>query len=400
MKKHLFTAFLFLFLACLVFAAPAFAEEDSGNLESFFLYRNSPSLDPQVLESDDSCYWTEGWKWDADSRTLTLKNANLDKQVYLPKDSTVILIGDNKVTRLDAFGDMTITGSGRLETDFLSTSLRSTPPIPSTVTIKRAEVLANDTQLTSLVLRNGASFTAPHSLQIEDGFVLADDSTLNVEASDDGYALYAKDIVLIDSTVTVDEAQKAWVPVCAKDDHLFIVDSLVTVSGKAVSSPEDIPLSGPDGKPFTTGWNYIPATGEWCYLYENGWRYVGLLEWNGDYYYLDPYMLTNIYFTEDNIARYFDAYGVMQTGWVQPFLNQRGGGSDRWVYFNEDGSKADRWFFVDGHWYFQGVGATGILAIGWQEIGGEYYYFDESGAMLADTVVDGYVLAADGRWIP
>ncbi len=400
MKRNVLTTVIATVFTCLVFAMPAFAEEDSGNPEDFFLYRNSPSRDPQVLESDDSCYWTEGWKWDADSRTLTLKNATLDKQVYLPKDSTVILMGDNKVTRLDAFGDMTITGSGRLETDFLSTSLRSTPPIPATVTIKRAEVLANDTQLTSLVLRNGASFTAPHSLQIEDGFVLVDDSTLNVEASDDGYALYAKDIVLIDSTVTVDEAQKAWVPVCAKDDHILMVDSLVTVAGKAVSSSEDIPLNGPDGKPLTAGWNYIPATGEWCYLYENGWRYVGLLEWNGDYYYLNPYMLTNIYFTEDNIARYFDAYGVMQTGWVQPFLNQPGGGSDRWVYFNEDGSKADRWFFVDGHWYYQGIGATGILVTGWQKIGGEYYYFDESGAMLADTVVDGYVLAADGRWIP
>ena len=99
MKRNVLTTVIATVFTCLVFAMPAFAEENSGNPEDFFLYRNSPSRDPQVLESDDSCYWTEGWKWDADSRTLTLKNATLDKQVYLPKDSTVILIGDNKVTR-------------------------------------------------------------------------------------------------------------------------------------------------------------------------------------------------------------------------------------------------------------------------------------------------------------
>ena len=38
-------------------------------------------------------------------------------------------------------------------------------------------------------------------------------------------------------------------------------------------------------------------------------------------------------------------------------------------------------------------------SIGWREIDGKWYYFNQDGYMAHDTVIDGYELAHDGAWI-
>ncbi|RHP88481.1 hypothetical protein DXA36_12480 [Eisenbergiella sp. OF01-20] len=39
---------------------------------------------------------------------------------------------------------------------------------------------------------------------------------------------------------------------------------------------------------------------------------------------------------------------------------------------------------------------NGKALTGWKEIGGKRYYFDENGAMVVNTKVDGYVVGPDG----
>lgn len=39
------------------------------------------------------------------------------------------------------------------------------------------------------------------------------------------------------------------------------------------------------------------------------------------------------------------------------------------------------------------------MAIGWKAIGSDWYYFDKKGEMLSNTVVNGYLVAFDGRVI-
>jgi hypothetical protein len=52
---------------------------------------------------------------------------------------------------------------------------------------------------------------------------------------------------------------------------------------------------------------------------------------------------------------------------------------------------------TDGTWNYNKV--DGTKATGWINDKGTWYYLNESGAMLADTTVDGYVLDATGAWV-
>jgi glucan-binding YG repeat protein len=52
---------------------------------------------------------------------------------------------------------------------------------------------------------------------------------------------------------------------------------------------------------------------------------------------------------------------------------------------------------TDGTWIYNK--ADGTKATGWINDKGTWYYLNESGAMLANTTVDGYVLDATGAWI-
>ena len=85
----------------------------------------------------------------------------------------------------------------------------------------------------------------------------------------------------------------------------------------------------------------------------------------------------------------------------------------RWYYFNQDGvmlsdtvyddyllSKSgamveDSWVKIDDKWYFA-TNSGKIIRNKWEKINGAWYRFDESGAMLTNTVYNDYLLQSSG----
>lgn len=67
-----------------------------------------------------------------------------------------------------------------------------------------------------------------------------------------------------------------------------------------------------------------------------------------------------------------------------------------WSYNKADGTKATGWL-QDGAWYY--LNANGVMAEGWINDRGTWYYLNALWAMLANTVVDGYVLGVNGAWV-
>ena len=149
----------------------------------------------------------------------------------------------------------------------------------------------------------------------------------------------------------------------------------------------------------------------WYYLQKNGKMKRGWLNHGSKWYYFgsDGLMRTgwlssagNWYFLKDN--------GAMQTGW---FFEE-----GNWYFFSTDGKMQKGWKIIQGNYYFfkpNGVMHTGwlkdkekwyylenngVMQTGWSEIGGKKYYFSPaSGAMQTGFINDGekkYYLKADG----
>lgn len=120
--------------------------------------------------------------------------------------------------------------------------------------------------------------------------------------------------------------------------------------------------------------------GTWSYNKADGTKVIGWIQDGANWYY------TN-------------ASGVMQTGW------QYVGGM--WYYLNptSDGVKGAMktgWQNIGGTWYYLNPisdGTRGSMKTGWVNDNGTWYYCNSSGAMLANTVVNGYALGSNGAWI-
>ena len=67
----------------------------------------------------------------------------------------------------------------------------------------------------------------------------------------------------------------------------------------------------------------------------------------------------------------FDAEGWMLTGW-----QQRDG---HWYLLGADGAMLTGWQRVDGKWYF--LDDSGAMATGWRMVGDKWYFMDENGSM-------------------
>ena len=161
-----------------------------------------------------------------------------------------------------------------------------------------------------------------------------------------------------------------------------------------------------DGK-MATGWIKLGST--WYYLQPGGQMKYGWLNLNNKWYYFQGNGAMVEGFNSINGKTYFfDASGAMRVGWFKI--------SDQWYYFNSDGAMMTGWIRPDGNWYYlfsNGIMATGKTAIkgkwyhlkaggamstGWVQDNGSYYYFDlSSGAMVTNTVVDGWEIGPDGK---
>lgn len=99
-----------------------------------------------------------------------------------------------------------------------------------------------------------------------------------------------------------------------------------------------------------------------------------------------------------------------QVGWVQDQVG--------WWYRNADGSyPVHNWQLINDKWYY--FGGNGYMMTGWVQLGDKWYYLDPSGAMttdwqfvngkwylmrangemIANEIVNGYVLGPDGAWV-
>ncbi len=168
------------------------------------------------------------------------------------------------------------------------------------------------------------------------------DKVYKVDGSFDEFSVYDKDNIV------------AW----SEDDDVYSL-----IGGKETSDDKN-----PTTPVTTSGW--VQATdGTWSYNKADGTKATGWLQ-DGAWYYLN-------------------ANGVMQTGW------QNVGGI--WYYLNTSGAMQTGWVNVSGTWYY--LNASGAMQTGWINDNGTWYYCNASGAMLANTVVDGYVLGANGAWV-
>lgn len=73
--------------------------------------------------------------------------------------------------------------------------------------------------------------------------------------------------------------------------------------------------------------------------------------------------------------------------------NIQTGGS--WQYKKADGTIAIGWTSIGREWYY--FDSTGSMKTGWlQDASGKWYYLNESGVMVKDTVINGYKIGSDG----
>jgi hypothetical protein len=67
-------------------------------------------------------------------------------------------------------------------------------------------------------------------------------------------------------------------------------------------------------------------------------------------------------------------------------------------WWNAEGSSwSVGWKDIDGEWYY--FDNDGYMKKGWIRDGSKWYYLYSSGAMAKDTTINGYVLDSDGVWI-
>ena len=190
--------------------------------------------------------------------------------------------------------------------------------------------------------------------------------------------------------------------------------------------PGDEPTPGKTGwQKDATGWWYKNADGSypystwkaidgaWYYFNASGYRVTGWQIIGGRWYYLDEN--TGVMAHDEWIdGFYVTGSGAMANGWAKL---EKG-----WYYFGTDGIAKTGWIQVGNNWYygqpdseipgllvenaFRDInGATyyfkagGYMAISWQVIDGEDYFFTGSGAMAKNQWSGSYYLGEDGKML-
>lgn len=127
--------------------------------------------------------------------------------------------------------------------------------------------------------------------------------------------------------------------------------------------------------------NYFGLSkGQWE-LDGSQWKYS-----NGDgTYKTSQWLLLN------GVWYYFDAKGIMQTGWTKV--------GDTTYYMDADGAMRTGWLYLDDTWYYLGTSGARVADC-WQWINNKCYYFDSNGCMAADTWVGDSYVDTSGAWVP
>lgn len=176
-------------------------------------------------------------------------------------------------------------------------------------------------------------------------------------------------------SVPATEKTKAYIYVEALGSYMpieaAVADGKMTIDAVAgvpyVVSADDIAQSVVE-----EGWNKVNDT--WYVVKDNGSLATGWYNDNGTWYNLSD-------------------EGKMNTGWIKD-------SDGRWYMLNANGAMKTGWLLDnDGKWYMLDKN-SGEMKTGWfNDDNGKWYYLNSNGAMASDTVVDGYVLGADGAWI-
>jgi len=127
-----------------------------------------------------------------------------------------------------------------------------------------------------------------------------------------------------------------------------------------------------------TGW--LEIEGRWFYFDVSGVMAEGWKQISGKWYYFDPVegMKSGEYFIDSNHKRYyFKPSGEMAKGWLEIAV----GINSYWHYFFSDGSEAHGWNQIGGQWYFFDKN-YGQMITGWLEDNDKLYYMKSSGAMM------------------
>lgn len=165
------------------------------------------------------------------------------------------------------------------------------------------------------------------------------------------------------------------------------------------SNTEDSNSSSGGPSSTVLGWR---QNGEDWYFEENGRLAKGWKQVNNNWYFFDEdgKMLTGWrkigeqwYYLDQNAA----SAGAMLSGWA--FLN------NQWYYLEPkaegQGKMLTGWQEINGQWYYFQE-ENGAMLNGWQNIGDKWYFLNinkegiPAGAMLKDTVQDGYTINAEG----
>ena len=157
----------------------------------------------------------------------------------------------------------------------------------------------------------------------------------------------------------------------------------------------------------SAGWRM--QNGRWYFILPSGQMVKdGWTTWNGGWYYFgrDGAMVTD-FLNFNNNYYYLGNDGKMQTGWLSI-------GND---YYYFDTSNNDHygamcintWVTYEGKYFY--FGHEGKMLTGWQTINDQYgragyYYFYPSGSvtglygyMATNTIIDGFKIGSDGRWV-
>lgn len=124
---------------------------------------------------------------------------------------------------------------------------------------------------------------------------------------------------------------------------------------------------------YTNHWYYADSSGALL----KGWQKIG-----GVWYYFSNYMLTGTSFIDGEMHA-FDGSGAWTTrpGW----LEDNNGSYSTWYYLDANGKPATGWKKIGGIWYYFNDFYGEMYSNGSYYIDGKYYAFEKSGAWISGT---------------